>query len=120
VGSFYRRYGAYCAEGTPLDALVEFTLKDDARGDPFIDKYGLIKFKILTDYEYATIVTMTKHIANILKDDFAEKGLELYDMKMEFGKVNGEITLIDEISPGNVKVYKDGKWLQPLELAGYF
>ena len=120
VGSFYRRYKKYCAEGAELDALVEITLKDDELGDPFIDKYSLIQLKILTEYEYATIVTMTKLIAEILKDDFTQKGLELYDMKFEFGKVGGEIVLIDEISPGNVRVYKDGKWLQPLEMAEYF
>jgi len=121
VGSFYRRYKAYCTEeGMPLDALVEITLKDDALGDPQIDKYSLIQLKILTDYEYLTLVTMTKHIANVIKDDFAEKGLELYDVKLEFGKVDGQIVLIDEISPGVVRVYKDGRWLQPLELAEYF
>ena len=120
IGSFYRRYKKYCTEGMDLDALIEITLKDDALGDPFIDKYGLIQLKILTEYEYATIVTMTKRIAEILRDDFTEKGLELYDMKFEFGRANGEITLIDEISPGNVRVYKGDKWLQPLEMAEYF
>ncbi len=34
TGSFVRRYGDYIAEGVPLDRLVEFTIKDDARGDP--------------------------------------------------------------------------------------
>jgi phosphoribosylaminoimidazole-succinocarboxamide synthase len=120
VGSFYRRYKAYCTEGMPLDSLVEITLKDDAQGDPHINKYGLIQLKILTEYEYATLVTMTKRIADILKDDFAGKGLELYDMKFEFGKIGEEIVLIDEISPGNVRVYKGDKWLQPLDMAEYF
>ena len=120
VGSFYRRFKKYCTEGMDLDSLIEITLKDDALGDPVIDKYGLIQLKILTEYEYATIVTMTKRIAEILKEDFAEKGLELYDMKFEFGKIGGEIVLIDEISPGNVRVYKGSQWLQPLELAEYF
>ena len=121
VGSFYRRFKIYCTEeGMPLDSLVEIQIKDDAQGDPFIDKYGLIQLKILTEYEYATLVTMAKRIADILRDDFAAKGLELYDMKLEFGKIGGEIVLADEISPGNVRVYKSGKWLQPLELAEYF
>ena len=34
MGSFVRRYGDYITEGTPLDAVVEMTLKDDGRGDP--------------------------------------------------------------------------------------
>ena len=120
IGSFYRRYKAYCKEGMELDALVEFTLKDDALGDPFIDKYALMQLKIVSEYEYVTLVTMAKHIASILKADLAEKGLELYDAKFEFGKINGEIVLMDEISPGNFRAYKGSKWIQPLELAEYY
>ena len=41
VGSFLRRYGAYCEEGQPLDAFVEVTLKDDDRNDPPITKDAL-------------------------------------------------------------------------------
>ena len=121
VGSFYRRYKTYCTEeGMPLDALVEITLKDNELGDPHINKDSLIQLKILTADEFETLTSMTKNIAHILKDDFAAKGLELYDMKFEFGKVDGDIVLVDEISPGNVRVYKDDIWLQPLELAEYY
>jgi len=121
VGSFYRRYKAYCTEeGMPLDALIEFTLKDNELGDPPINKDSLIYLKILSEYEYMTIKTMTKRIGVLLAADLTEKGLELYDMKLEFGRISGEIVLIDEISPGNMRVYKGGEWLQPLELAGYF
>ena len=121
VGSFYRRYKTYCKqEGMPLDAIVEITLKDDERGDPPITKDILEELDILTSGEYEILKTLTKKIANIIKDDLAKKGLELYDIKFEFGKINGEIALIDEISGGSLRVYKDGIWLQPTELAKYF
>ena len=120
IGSFYRRYRTYCKEGMPLDALVEVTLKDDERGDPLITKDALIALNILTDKEYETLKSLTQKIAGIIKEDMAGKGLELYDMKLEFGKVNGEVALIDEISGGSVRVYKDGEWIQPLDLAKYF
>lgn len=120
IGSFYRRYQTHCKEGMPLNALVEVTLKDDERGDPLITKDALVELNILTPDEYETLKSLTKKIANIIKDDFAEKGLELYDMKVEFGKVNGEIALIDEISAGSMRVYKGDEWVQPLELAKYF
>jgi len=121
IGSFYRRYQNYCREeGMPLNALVEMTLKDDERGDPFITKETLIELNILGPGEYETLKSLTQKIAHILKDDMAEKGLELYDLKLEFGRVDGEITLVDEISGGSVRVYKNGEWLQPLELAKYF
>ena len=44
--------------------------------------------------------------------------VELYDIKLEFGRVDGQVHLIDEISGGNMRVYKDGAIVHPLELAG--
>ena len=121
VGSFYRRYQNYCKhEGAPLPALVETTLKDDARGDPPITKDALAALGILAPDEYGTLKALTQKIAYIIKDDMAQKGLELYDIKFEFGKIDGEIALIDEISAGSARVYKNGVWLQPTELAEYF
>ena len=49
VGSFLRRYGAYCEEGQPLDAFVEVTLKDDDRNDPPINQDGLAQLGIFDD-----------------------------------------------------------------------
>ena len=116
VGSFMRRYGQYAKEGQPLDAFVEITLKDDDREDPPITKDALAMLGLLSENEYETLKDMTKKIAEIVKDTLAEKGLELYDIKFEFGRVNGEIHLIDEISGGNMRVYKDGKIVTPLDL----
>jgi len=120
IGSFYRRYQNYCEEGAGLNALVEMTLKDDEKGDPFITKETLIELNILAPEEYETLVSLTQKIARIIKEDMAAKNLELYDMKLEFGKIDGEIALVDEISGGSVRVYKNGVWLQPLDLAKYF
>ena len=121
VGSFYRRYKTYCAEeGMPLNAFVEVTLKDDALGDPPITKDALTELNILTADEYESLKSATQKIANIMKDDMAAKGLDLYDLKLEFGIINGEVTLIDEISAGVVRVYKDGVWMQPMDLAKYY
>ena len=116
VGSFFRRYGEYIEEGAPLDAYVELTLKDDAREDPLITKEGLEALGIMSGKEYDEIVKMQKHICGIIRDSLAEKGIELYDIKLEFGRVNGEVLLIDEISGGNMRAYKDGKYIEPLEL----
>jgi len=117
VGSFIRRYGAYIEDGAPLDACVEFTLKDDDRGDPLITREALVALDILTGDEYDAIARMQKRICGIIRDAIAEKGGELYDIKLEFGRVNGEVLLIDEISAGGMRVYKDGKSMEPLALA---
>ena len=119
VGSFFRRYGAYCEEGQKLDAFVEITIKDDERGDPPISKDALVMLGILKEEEFEQMIQLTKQIANIVKDELAQKELELYDIKLEFGKdkMNGEMMLIDEISGGNMRVYdRKGNYIEPLKL----
>ncbi len=119
VGSFLRRYNMYAKEGQPLDAFVEVTLKDDANGDPPINEDALEMLGIITRTQYRILKTLTQKISAIIKEDLAGKGIELYDIKLEFGKAAGsdEIILIDEISGGNMRVYKAGRAIGPLELA---
>ncbi|MCL2107856.1 MAG: alpha-amylase family glycosyl hydrolase [Oscillospiraceae bacterium] len=116
TGSFIRRYGQYAKEGDALNGLVEITLKDDQRGDPPITQDTLVTLGILTNDEYRILSELTKGISHLLKFIFAEKGLDLYDLKLEFGKVDGKIVLIDEIAGGSMRVYRDGKGLTPFEL----
>ncbi len=122
VGSFLRRYGAYCEEGQALDAFVEVTLKDDERNDPPINKDALAQLDLLSEEEYGTLETLTKKVSAVVKDELDKKGLELYDIKLEFGRdeKTGEIMLIDEISGGNMRVYKDGEYIEPLKLEKIF
>ncbi len=117
VGSFIKRYGEYIESGAALPDYVEMTLKDDGRGDPLINKEALAALNILTPAEYDEIADMTKKIARIIKDELARLGMELYDIKLEFGRVNGQVYLIDEISGGNMRVFQDGKTLDPLTLS---
>lgn len=118
VGSFLKRYGAYCEEGQPLDAFVEVTLKDDDRNDPPINRDGLAQLGILSEDEYDTLESLTKEVSAVVKEELAAKGLELYDIKLEFGRDHetGEIMLIDEISGGNMRVYKGNMVIAPLDL----
>lgn len=116
VGSFIRRYGDYCEEGRTLPAFVEVTLKDDERGDPPITKDALDILGLLTAAEYEELKKLTQDISGLIKDRLADKGLELYDIKLEFGRVDGRVALIDEVSGGNMRVYKDGQIVEPMEL----
>jgi|SRR5699024_393069 len=121
VGSFYRRYGAYCKEGQTLDALIEFTIKDDERGDPTISKDTLSALQILLPEEYESIKNQTHQICTLIKETLATKKLELYDIKLEFGKdAEGQIMLIDELSAGNMRVYKEGDFVPPLQVTKLF
>lgn len=121
TGSFLRRYDDYISEGDDLDAYTEVSLKNDEKGDPFISKEGLIQLGILTGQEYDQIINLTKQISRLVKEELAQKGLELYDIKLEFGRdaKSQDLMLIDEISGGNMRVYKDGQYLFPLDINQY-
>lgn len=121
VGSFIRRYGDYIEEGADLPAYVEMTFKNDAKGDPLVIKDALVALGVMTDKQYDDIKEMTQKITQIVADDLKEKGLVLYDIKFEFGyNADGDVMLIDEIASGNMRVYKDGKYIDPMTLSELF
>ena len=121
VGSFYRRYNEYIEEGADLPAYVETTFKNDELGDPLVTKDGLIALGVMTAEQYDDIKVMTQQITQIVADDLKEKGLVLYDIKFEFGyDADGKVMLIDEIASGNMRVYKDGKYIDPMTLSELF
>lgn len=120
VGSFFRRYSDYVEEGADLDAYVEMTLKNDEKGDPLVTKDGLAALGIMSEAQYDATKQMTQKITRIVADDLKEKGLVLYDIKFEFGFSGDEVILIDEIASGNMRVYKDGKYIDPMTLSKLF
>jgi len=117
VGSFVRRFGLYCKDGDVLPKVFEATLKDDDREDPPITGEIIAALKLLTPAQFDEIRSETIKICDIVSDDLKSRGLELIDIKIEFGWVDGKITLIDEISPGNMRVYKDGKKVDYITLS---
>ena len=121
VGSFIRRYGALIESGAKLPSYVETTLKDDAKGDPLITKDALVAIGVMTDEQYEDLKAQTQAITKIVADDLAAKGMELYDIKFEFGyDPDGNVMLIDEVASGNMRVYKDGQYIDPMTLNKLF
>ncbi len=121
VGSFIRRYGALIESGADLPSYVETTLKDDEKGDPLITKDALVAIGVMSDQQYEDLKDMTQKITKIVADDLAEKGMELYDIKFEFGyDPQGRVMLIDEVASGNMRVYKNGEYIDPMTLNGLF
>ena len=121
VGSFYRRYSDYCELGQDLPAYVETTFKNDEKGDPLITKDALVAIGVMTEEQYDSLKDMTQKITKIVADDLKEKGLDLYDIKFEFGyDAEGRVMLIDEIASGNMRVYKNGEYIDPMTLSELF
>ncbi len=121
VGSFLRRYGEYVEEGADLPAYVEMTFKNDEKGDPLVTKDGLIVLGVMTGEQYDEIKDMTQKITQIVADEMKARGMVLYDIKFEYGyDADGKVMLIDEIASGNMRVYKDGKYIDPMTLSRLF
>ena len=121
VGSFFRRYGDYVESGADLPAYVEMTFKNDEKGDPLVTKDGLIVLGVMTAEQYDEIKDMTQKITRIVADEMEARGMELYDIKFEYGyDADGKVMLIDEIASGNMRVYKDGQYIEPMTLSKLF
>ena len=120
TGSFIRRYGEYIKNGTPLEnGYVECTFKNDEKGDPLVTSEGLEALGVMSMAQFNQMKEQTLKITKIIADDLKTIGLDLWDIKFEFGYNNDEVILIDEIASGNMRVYKDGVIVDPIELTKY-
>ena len=120
TGSFIRRYGEYIEDGTPLEGgYVECTFKNDAKGDPLVTAEGLAALGVMSLEMFQSMKEQTLKITKIVADDLKSIGLDLWDIKFEFGYNGEEVILIDEIASGNMRVYKDGKIVEPTQLTKY-
>ena len=117
TGSFIRRYGEYIQDGTVIEGgYVECTFKNDAKGDPLVTSEGLEVLGVMNKVMFESMKEQTLKITKIVAEDLKTLGLDLWDIKFEFGYNNDEVILIDEIASGNMRVYKDGKIVDPVEL----
>lgn len=104
AGSMSKRLGV--PEGTALKTTVfETSYKNDDLGDPLINDYHAVALGLTTFEELKEIYAVTEKINNLLKEFFAAQGVTLVDFKIEFGRLNGEIYLADEISPDTCRLW---------------
>ena len=104
AGSFAKRLGI--EEGRKLLApTLEFSYKDDALGDPFINDYYAVALGLATREEINRITELVFKINDVLCKYFLECGIELIDYKVEFGRYKGQVILADEISPDTCRLW---------------
>ena len=104
AGSLVKRLGV--EEGMALTPpTFELFLKDDAKGDPFINQSHVVTFGWATAEQLARMQELTLKVNDILKGLFDAAGLLLVDFKLEFGLFNGEIVLGDEFSPDGCRLW---------------
>jgi len=104
AGSFSKRFGV--EEGTVLKSpTLEYSLKDDALGDPLINNYHILALGIATEEELKIMSEMTFKINSLLSERFMQIGVKLIDFKIELGRVDGKIIVADEISPDTCRFW---------------
>lgn len=105
AGSFAKRYGV--EEGTELKKpILEFCLKSDALGDPFINEDGIVALGLADEDEIAEISRQARTVNAALLDIFAKIDVKLVDFKIEEGKTSdGAILLADEITPDTCRLW---------------
>ena len=105
AGSFAKRYNVN--EGTPLKKpLLEFCVKSDELGDPFINPEGVVALGLATDEEMAEITRQAHAVNNALLDIFSKIDVQLVDFKIEEGvDAQGNILLADEITPDTCRLW---------------
>ena len=105
AGSFAKRYGV--EEGTALDKpILEFCVKSDELGDPFINDDGIVALGIASEEELDEISRQARAVNDALKDIFSKIDVQLVDFKIEEGKTgDGRILLADEITPDTCRLW---------------
>ncbi|MCL2234068.1 MAG: phosphoribosylaminoimidazolesuccinocarboxamide synthase [Firmicutes bacterium] len=104
AGSFSKKYGV--EEGHSLKSVsLEYSLKSDELGDPMINTSQILALGISTEKELKFLEKEALKINELLKALFLKIGIKLVDFKLEFGRVNDEIILCDEISADSCRLW---------------
>ena len=110
TGSFVRRYknvpGVH--DGMRFSRpIMEITIKDDAGQDPIIVPASIVELNIIPEAQLKELITLTDKAMALIHDMFRERGLDLWDTKIEWGKdaETGALMLIDEVSANGCRAF---------------
>ena len=104
AGSFSKKYGV--PEGSALqNTIVEFSFKSDEYGDPLMNDTQITAIGLATQAELDELKRQALKINELLIALFAKLDIRLVDFKLEFGRVDGQLILCDEISPDSCRFW---------------
>jgi phosphoribosylaminoimidazole-succinocarboxamide synthase len=95
------------SEGTRFDPVItQFHYKDDPLHDPMLaDTYIDYIITAKGGNEYAEMKRMNAEVFLHLERAFAHFDVQLVDMKLEYGIIEGQVYLIDEITGGSFRLW---------------
>ena len=114
AGSFAKRYGV--EEGIVFKSpTIEYSYKNDALGDPLLNRFHALALGLATPAELDTIERYSFMVNEVLSAFWRDCGVTLVDFKLEFGRLSdGTVVLADEISPDTCRLW-DSKTKEKLD-----
>ena len=93
----------------PANTIVDLRYNNDELEDPFINRDHAVALGLATYRELDGMYDIARKANDLLKELFHRAGIELVDMKIEFGRAsdNGEIIISDEISPDTCRLWDE-------------
>ncbi|EZQ04841.1 MULTISPECIES: phosphoribosylaminoimidazolesuccinocarboxamide synthase [Acidianus] len=88
--------------------IIEFFLKDDSRHDPMLNYSHLEYFKLMSKKEAEEVEEIMIKVNAVMKETIDKAGLDLYDFKLEFGRLGDKLIIGDEISLDSMRIREKG------------
>lgn len=88
--------------------ILEYCYKDDSMNDPLVNESHIRALNFASDEDVLVMRNYALRINELLTEYFLALHVDLIDFKVEFGKLNGQIILADEISPDTCRLWEVG------------
>ena len=91
------------------NTIVDLRYNNDELEDPFINRDHAVALGLATYQELDGMYDIARRVNDLLKPLFHKAGIELVDMKIEFGRASdtGTIIISDEISPDTCRLWDE-------------
>jgi len=91
----------------PVNTIYDLRLNNTRKADPLINDHHAVALGIVSYQELQGMYAVAEKVNGILKPFLAKAGIELVDIKLEFGRKvdTGEIIISDEISPDTCRFW---------------
>ena len=91
------------------NTIVDLRYNNDELEDPFINRDHAVALGLATYQELDRMYNNARRVNELLKPLFHKAGIELVDMKLEFGRASdtGSIIISDEISPDTCRLWDE-------------
>lgn len=104
AGSLAKRTGI--SEGTPLATpVVEFNYKNDELNDPLYVEDLIAALGLASREEIAEMRSVGLRVNDCLGRFMDQRGIQLVDFKLEFGRFQGKLLVGDEVTPDTCRFW---------------